>query len=1182
MECLVAGLLVGGASAESNWTLQLAVMGRVRGRFLPNNAFGSLAEPSEVNLTDGRAVFGEDWPVYGGPARIARVVEELREDPSKNVLFVDLGGFFYTNLWYRFDELETAISVYERMGVDVAACDNWDWYSCEQTCAVYGAWIDRLDVPVVAANLDASQNEFLSGRVAPWTVANVDGVEVGVIGLADTDLVQRIGGALPGEVSARSARTWSNSPPFRGDDVATAIAALENEHPGCAIIVLLVGELNINGGTEFYEYMYDAYPSLDVIVSFEPWVGVEEQVLVRRGDAESKAAYVRATLASTVTGSDTSSAMSIATIEFDGEGKVVNATNRALQLGDDTDVKGDVWEVVVASLDDAYGALEEVVGYSGIFLDGERSLDETATGPQALGCYKPDCSLGRVAALADLELCGDCDFALENGGVVRASIDAGNVTALEVRTSFIFDNQIQSIELSGDAVLELLDHAVTQVFDYQQCDQLVPAACGGEGQLECVLGACELHGGIPQFAGLRWAFNAPNDEVLSAEIYSRADDSWYAVDPEATYKVATNSFIMSGGNEYDVFLDRGENLDTLPVGQVQAIIDFITAYSPLYHDQSVDAVKNGQPIFEAGTGSFAKCGAFETDDGYAPVGLPVRASVCTSISSNISKTEYREAPLDVTIVVASDAVPETDDEAVAIDRAIADAGATLFPATELCWMRVTLDAAAAESSSSSSSSASGALVAQLEAAVDGVEATCPSGRIAAAAPLAWVVNLRLRVDDANLELSGVESVEELDADFGLIDIVPQVDTTLNSLQACFLAPDAEDMADAANAIVDHFAWTQVLFLYTRAFEDHVVLFEEKKKAGLFVSSALLGETETSTVADDAVAALEAFSRLRVVVVSAKPAHVAEVLEAARRINATEGYAYIHAIGGDQEDDAGVLDTVGALVIHKAYDDASFVQDATRHAAATVSALVSAYRAFDVAAQDTTIDSFHDLSEKTTLLRQYARQIDFRGESGRVETRASTSDASSCQRVTSLAVSSVASPGTLVKVGEWNLDDLLTIGDVKVWPGNVSETPIGGATECSAGSYYRPEDASCVECDPGQRVNDAKTDCEACPAGRYRNTDGTECRYCAVNEYQDEEGQVECLPCPDNTDRTQAESNFLQDPANEGADVAATAAAIEMCACISGFYSSDSNKTLDAKTETPQYWGIRGKSCKPCF
>ncbi|KAJ8609185.1 hypothetical protein CTAYLR_008417 [Chrysophaeum taylorii] len=1116
------------AKNTSTWRLEVAVMGRLRGRFLPNNPFGSLAEPGEVNLTDGSALL-DDGAVYGGPARIAGAVEELRMDPSKNVLFVDMGGFYYTNLWYRYDVLETAIGVYEKMGVDVAACDNWDFYSCEQTCETFGNWVDKLgnlSVPVVGANLDAEDNEYLRGRVAPWTVLNAsDQLQVGVIGLVDTDLVQRIGGALAPDVSARSARTWSNREPYDGDDVATAIRDLEASHPACKIIILLVGELNADDGPTFFEYMYAAYPSLDVIVSYEPWVGVEELARLRVGGLSR--AYVRATLAATVTGSDTSSAMTVASLDFDDRGMIVNASVDQLHLGEGTPLKKDAWDVVVASLDETYAALEENVGFTHIFLDGERSLDETATGPQALGCYRPDCSLGRVAALADLALCGDCDFSLENGGVVRASIPAGN-TSRPLRFS---------VELSGAAVLDLLDHAVTQVFDYQQCDQLVPGTCGGPGQLACVEGACELHGGIPpQFAGLRWAFNAPYDLVLSAEVYSRHDDSWYPIDPAATYKVATNSFIMSGGNEYDVFLERGENLETLPVGQVQAIIDFISANSPLYHGLETDAVKTGQPIFEAGVGEFAECEAFETTDGYARVALPARA-------------------------------PETDNETAAIDAALADARARLFPYAEVCATRITLDAESASSTY---------LVAQLEDAVANVDAECPSGRSATAVPLAWVVNVQFILGPPE-PLSRVAGVEELDADFGLVDIVSQVDSLIDSSQTCFLAPDAQDMADAVNAVIDNFAWTQVLFLYTDAYSDHLDLFKEKAKAGLFVSSALL---DADTVAEDTAAALAAFPGLRIIIIMASIYDVAKAYAAASDAGALEGYAYLYTV---RPGDDAPLDTVGALVIQKLSDNPSYLHDATWHAAATISDLVDAYRRFDEG--DDTVASFHELPEKTTLLRRYAMSVEFDGRSGNVDMITSGTCSSCCQRQTRLAVSSVTSPGTIAVIGEWLLDGQFFTDQVTVWPGNVTDAPIGGATECDPGFYYRPDDATCVACDLGQRVNADETSCEDCPAGRFRDSDGTECRYCDVNLYQDETGQAQCKqvarPCPENTDRSQAESEFHQDPANEGIDVAVTAASIRECQCLVHYYSSVTNGTVDAATEFPTTWGETGKPCKAC-
>mmetsp|Transcript_7027 Transcript_7027/g.22960 ORF Transcript_7027/g.22960 Transcript_7027/m.22960 type:complete len:1583 (+) Transcript_7027:1431-6179(+) len=1037
---VVAAVVCGTASA---WTVSIAVMGRVRGRFLPNNRFGSMAEPDDVSSEDGSATGSA---VYGGPARIAGVVEDLRA--SGNVLFVDLGGFYYTDLWYRYDVLDTAEQIYDAMDVDVAACDNWDFYSCAQTCAVYGDWVERLGrlgTTTVGANLNATKNPYLRGGVVPWTVRVIgDGVEVGIIGLVDTDIVERIGGALAPDVSARTGRVWSDDPEPDGDDVATAIAELEENHPRCEIIVLIVGELNFDGGTVFYEYMYDAYPSLDVIVSYEPWVGVDDPGLFVAAD-QRKVAYVRSGLASQATAS--ASAMAVATIDFDDATfDLVNATTEQLSLGEGSPLSSEVWAIVVESLDGAYAALLDVVGYSEIFLDGERSLGESATGPQPRGCYRPDCSLGRVAALADLELCGDCDFALENGGVVRESINAGNVTAGDVRTSFIFDNDLISVHLTGDAVRELLEHAVTQIFDFQQCDQLIPQACGGPDQLECVEGACELHGGIPQFAGLRWAFNAPFDTLISAEIYDRQDDAWYDLDAERTYKVATNSFIFDGGNGYDVFAEQGSNSETLRVGQVETILEFVRTYSPLSQNQAAAGIENGQPIFQGGVGDFAKCGAFETTDGYTPVALPVRASACTSISTNV--TEYRDPPQDVTLVVAEDKKnvaknrSSLDDVVVvsAVQQAVAEAQATLFPYTEICTITgVSLTASEEDSSVS--------LEAQLEAAIAGLDATCPSGRrTLGKAPLAWVVNVEEIPDSA------IASIDELDADFGLLGVVPAVDTTLDSAETCFLAPDAEDALIGLNAVIDDLAWTSVLVLYTVPYVAHLDIFRSRAKAGLRVESALLDYSSSgddNRLALGAIQALEGYVDIFVVVVAAGVGEVSAILDAVSEDGRyLAGYAYLTFRLEES------LDFQGALVVHDQHDVEAYFADATTHAAEAVSSLISAYRNFQVGGgpnDDDPSASFHQLEDVTTLLRREAQGVSFSsGRTGDFEMVSLATCPTCCQRRTSLSVSSIVEPGTSEVVGEWTRDLSFDLDDVPIWPGNVTKVP-GLAGDSSSGS-----------------------------------------------------------------------------------------------------------------------------------
>ena len=57
--------------------------------------------------------------------------------------------------------------------------------------------------------------------------------------------------------------------------------------------------------------------------------------------------------------------------------------------------------------------------------------------------------------------------------------------------------------------------------------------------------------------GLRWAYNPRQDTVLSVEAYDRVSGYWSPLDDDKEYKLVTNSFLASGGDDHGVFTEYG-------------------------------------------------------------------------------------------------------------------------------------------------------------------------------------------------------------------------------------------------------------------------------------------------------------------------------------------------------------------------------------------------------------------------------------------------------------------------------------------------------------------------------------------------------------------------------------------------------------------------------------------------
>jgi len=139
------------------------------------------------------------------------------------------------------------------------------------------------------------------------------------------------------------------------------------------------------------------------------------------------------------------------------------------------------------------------------------------------------------------------DIAVHNSAGIRANIPEGDITYRDIYQVDIFGNTIVVGNFTGAQVKEMLEVSVNG------------------------------HHAIFQLSGveMKWTKNKPmGQRVLSVKVNGQP------LDPNKTYKVATNSFLASGTGEYGVFLEGKDLEDTyMPLRDV--IVDYVKKHSPL-------------------------------------------------------------------------------------------------------------------------------------------------------------------------------------------------------------------------------------------------------------------------------------------------------------------------------------------------------------------------------------------------------------------------------------------------------------------------------------------------------------------------------------------------------------------------------------------------------------------------
>lgn len=164
--------------------------------------------------------------------------------------------------------------------------------------------------------------------------------------------------------------------------------------------------------------------------------------------------------------------------------------------------------------------------------------------------------MGNLVADAMLDRTKDqgVRFAIQNGGGLRASIDAGEITMGEVLTVLPFQNTLATFSVTGADVIAALENGVSRLED-------------GAGR-------------FPQVSGLKYNFDKdaePGSRISNVMIAE--GDGFVPLDEGATYLAATNNYMRNGGDGYAMFVDAADAYDFGP-GLEQVVADYIVANNP--------------------------------------------------------------------------------------------------------------------------------------------------------------------------------------------------------------------------------------------------------------------------------------------------------------------------------------------------------------------------------------------------------------------------------------------------------------------------------------------------------------------------------------------------------------------------------------------------------------------------
>lgn len=447
---------------------------------------------------------------FGGVARLATKIKELRDQITAaggNVIVLDAGDQFQGSLMYTTYKGAVEAEFMEKIGFDAMAVGNHEFDDGPEGLA---AFLDKVTFPVISGNLDLTSSP-LKGRVQNHVVLEVGGEKIGIISALATDTVDTSSPG-PNVVFQNEIDSLSADAAMLAAEGVNKIIALT--HVGInkdMEIAARVPGVDLVVGGHSHTYLSSTDPNRHG--AYPTWVPAEGG-----GDVPVVQAYAYSKYVGHVE------------LTFDDDGNLKYAGGNTILL--DASVTPD--PEMVARVKELAGPIEElkarVVASTPVALDGSRDT-----------CRQVECVMGNLIAEAMLDRVKGqgIQIAIQNGGGIRASIDAGEVTMGEVLTVLPFQNTLSTFQVTGETVVAALENGVSLVAD-------------GAGR-------------FAQVAGLKYTFD-PSLEAGKrvSDVMVLEGDAWLPIDPAKTYGVVSNNYVRQGGDGYRMFIDAENAYDFGP------------------------------------------------------------------------------------------------------------------------------------------------------------------------------------------------------------------------------------------------------------------------------------------------------------------------------------------------------------------------------------------------------------------------------------------------------------------------------------------------------------------------------------------------------------------------------------------------------------------------------------------
>ncbi|WP_257391746.1 bifunctional metallophosphatase/5'-nucleotidase [Mesobacillus jeotgali] len=440
-------------------------------------------------------------------AKRISAINQVRKE-NANTLLLDAGDVFSGTLYFN-EYLGLAdLEFMNLAGYDAMTFGNHEF---DKGTATLANFVKDAEFPLISANVNfendqnmnmLANNEFSAkandGEVYKGIVKEVNGEKIGIFGLT-------------------TAETMDISSPGEGveftdylNEAREAVKAFEEQGINKIIALTHIG-LNDGGGDNDLT-LAEEVEGIDVIVGGHTHVKLSEPVFVEAG--KEPTVIVQA--------NEYGKFLGTLDVKFNKNGRVIEYAGELLDVNNFTE-DAKAAEILNKKYKPAVDEMKKtVIGSTTVNLVGGNPA--ARTGETNLGNLITDGMLAKAKTINPATV-----IAVQNGGGIRTSVNAGDITMAKVLEVMPFGNSLGIMQLTGAEIKEALEHSVKDA----------PTAFGG----------------FLQVSGLKFTYESSlpaGQRVKSIEV-KEDGVNYVTIDPGKMYTVATNTFTAKGGDGYDVF-----------------------------------------------------------------------------------------------------------------------------------------------------------------------------------------------------------------------------------------------------------------------------------------------------------------------------------------------------------------------------------------------------------------------------------------------------------------------------------------------------------------------------------------------------------------------------------------------------------------------------------------------------